>query len=83
MPALMWMRSLPSFLIPVVLASILFLGLTLRATWTGILLFLVAAFLTWMTALSWPAISTGSRILRVVVNLAVIGLGVLKLMGRL
>jgi len=83
MPALMWMRSLPSFLIPVVLASVLFLGLTLRATWSGYLLFLVAAFLIWMTALSWPAISNGSRFLRVVVNLAVLGLGVLKLMGRL
>ncbi len=82
-PALGWMQGLPSFVVPILLASTLFLGLTLRATWSGILLFLVAAFLSWLTALSWPAISTGSRILRLVVNVSVLGLGVLKLMGRL
>ena len=82
-PMLGWMQGLPSFVVPVLLASTLFLGLTLRATWSGILLFFVAAFLSWLTALSWPAISTGSRVLRLVVNVAVLGLGVLKLMGRL
>jgi hypothetical protein len=83
LPALMRMQALPGFLIPVTLGVLLFFGLALNATWSGILLIAIALFLAWITAVSWPAISTGSRILRVVVDLCVLVLGVLKLMGRL
>ncbi len=80
---LLRMQALPGFLIPVTLGTLLFFGLTLNATWSGILLIVIALFLFWLTAVSWPAITTGSRILRVVVDVAVLVLGVLKLMGRL
>jgi hypothetical protein len=43
----------------------------------------IGLFLLWLTALSWPAISPGSRLLRLVVNVAVITLGVLKILERL
>jgi hypothetical protein len=77
------MQALPGFLVPVTLGVLLFFGLTLNATWSGVLLIVIALFLAWLTAVSWPAITTGSRILRVVVDVSVLVLGVLKLMGRL
>jgi len=82
-PVLLRMQALPGFLIPVALGTLLFFGLTLSATWSGILLIVIALFLFWLTAVSWPRITTGSRILRLVVDVAVLVLGVLKLMGRL
>jgi hypothetical protein len=80
-PILLRMRALPIFLVPTLLAVMLFMGLAISAPWAGLLLLVIAAFLTWLTALSWPAISPGSRVLRLVVNLSVLALGVLKLMG--
>lgn len=77
------MQAMPTFIIPVLLGVLLFLGLTLKASWAGLLLVMIALFLSWLTAVSWPAISPGSRILRIVVDVAVLALGVLKLMGRL
>jgi hypothetical protein len=82
-PILLRMQALPGFLIPVTLGTVLFFGLTLNAAWSGILLILIALFLFWLTAVSWPRITTGSRVLRVVVDVAVLVLGALKLMGRL
>jgi uncharacterized membrane protein len=82
-PILVRMQALPGFLIPVTLGILLFLGLTLNASWSGVLLIVIALFLFWLTAVSWPAITTGSRILRAVVDVGVLALGVLKLMGRL
>ena len=82
-PLVLRMQLLPAFLIPMLLAVLLFLGLVIQQPWAGALLVVIAVFLTWLTALSWPAISTGSRLLRVVVDLAVFGLGMLKLTGRI
>jgi len=82
-PLLRRMQALPAFLIPVTLGILLFLGLTLNAAWSGLLLILIAVFLFWLTAVSWPAITTGSRILRLAVDIGVMVLGVLKLLGRI
>jgi len=80
---LMRMRALPTFLLPMVLAVALFLGLVIRAPWAGLFLIVIGLFLSWLTALSWPAVSPASRLVRVVVDAAVLTLGVLKLLGRL
>jgi Family of unknown function (DUF6703) len=82
-PLLLRMRALPTFLLPMVLAVALFLGLVIPAWWAGAFLVSIGLFLIWLTALSWPAITPGSRLLRVVVNVGVLALGVLKLLGRL
>ena len=82
-PMLRRMQALPGFLIPVMLGILLFFGLALSATWSGILLIVIAVFLFWLTAVSWPVITPGSRVLRVVVDVGVLALGVLKLTGRL
>ncbi len=82
-PWLARMQRLPNFVVPMALAVMLFLGLALPWNWAGILLVLIGVFLAWLTALSWPVISPASRALRVVANLAVVGLGVMRLTGRL
>ena len=82
-PVLARMQTMPSFIIPVALGVMLFLGLTLSAAWAGILLILIALFLGWLTAVSWPAIGSRSKVLRIVIDLAVLGLGGLKLLGRI
>jgi hypothetical protein len=80
---LLRMRGLPTFVIPALLAVALFLGLVLPWSWAGLLLVAIGLFLAWLTALSWPAISPGSRMLRVLVNIGVLALGVLKVLGRI
>lgn len=82
-PLLIRMRDLPAFLLPVALGIMLFLGLVLPASWAGILLVMIALFLSWLTAVSWPAISNASRIVRVLVDVGMLALGVLKLLGHL
>ena len=82
-PMLLRMRGLPTFVIPALLAVALFLGLVLPWAWAGLFLVAIGLFLAWLTALSWPAISPGSRLLRVLVNIGVLALGVLKVLGRI
>ncbi|MGB7980941.1 MAG: DUF6703 family protein [Candidatus Nanopelagicales bacterium] len=82
-PWLLRMQRLPGFVVPVLLALLLFLGLTIRAEWAGTFLIVIAVFLTWLTAISWPVISARSRVVRVVVDVGVLALGVLKLLGRI
>ena len=58
------------------------LGLVLPYWWAGFALLAIGLFLTWLTAVSWPGISGASRALRVVVDVSVLGLAVLRLLGR-
>ena len=79
------MHALPRWVVVIAPAILLFLGLILTGpvAWVGgILLLLVAAFLGWLTALSWPAITGSARFLRVIVVLALVGVAVFKFMGR-
>ncbi len=84
-PVLRRMHALPRWIVVVGPAILLFAGLILTgpARWIGgVLLLLVAAFLGWLTALSWPAIGGSARLLRVFVVLALVAVAVLKFMGR-
>lgn len=84
-PLLVMMHSMPRWVLPVALALTLFFGLLLDGTWAwlgAILLGIIAVFLAWLLALSWPLLSGTSRAIRLVVVLAVAGLAVLKALGR-
>jgi hypothetical protein len=84
-PLLARLHVVPRWIIVVFPALLLFLGLVLTGplAWLGgLLLLLVSVLLGWLTALSWPAITPGSRLLRVVVVAALVGVAVLKLLGR-
>ena len=77
------MGALPRIFIPAVLAVALFLGLALPSRWAGLLLLPIALFLGWLSALSWPVLSVGSRVLRLAIALGMGALAISKLAGRL
>lgn len=79
------MHRMPRWLMVVVPGILLFLGLVLTGSFAwlgGLLLLILAVFLGWLTALSWPAITPASRMLRLLVVVAVAGIAILKLLGR-
>lgn len=84
-PLLQRLHATPRWLVVVLPATLLFVGLILTGpvAWVGGLLLLVLwVFVAWLTALSWPVLSVGQRIFRTLVVLAMLGLVVLKLLGR-
>jgi len=84
-PALRVLSGLPKWLVVVLPAVLLLLGLiqTGSLAWLGgVLLTIVFLILAWLTALSWPVITPGSRFMRVIVLVALLGITVLKFAGR-
>lgn len=84
-PGLRALHGAPRWLMVVLPAAVLFGGLVTTGPWRWLgaaLLLVVAAFLCWLLALSWPVLSTGSRLTRLLTVVAVAGLAVLKALGR-
>lgn len=84
-PLVMALTRVPRWLVVVVMALCLFFGLIQSGSlaWLGgVLLTIVSIFLGWLLVLSWPVIGMGSRLIRLVTVLAVLGIAVLKFMGR-
>ena len=61
---LLLLHQLPVWLVPVVLAGLLVTGLAVPGLPGALALVLVAAFLGWLAALSWPRLGTGGRLQR-------------------
>jgi len=83
-PVLARVTAAPRWLLIVGLGSALLLGLILSDSWAwlgAIFLLIVAAFLGWLLALSWPLLSSGRRFLRILVVGALVGMSILKLGG--
>ena len=78
---LLILHRLPRWLIPIIMAVFLLLGLLIDQAWAGIFILAIAGFLAWLLALSWPVILTGSKIFRTIVIVVVAVVGVMKLMG--
>ena len=68
---LVMLHQLPVWVVPIVLAGLLVTGLAVPGWLGAVALVLVAAFLAWLAALSWPQLGPGPRLLRVA---AVVGL---------
>ena len=84
-PVLTKLLAVPRWLLVILIASSLLLGLTLSgplALLGAMFLLIVGTFLGWLLALSWPVLTPGRRMIRLVVVLAVVGLALLKAMGR-
>lgn len=75
------LHRMPRWVIPVIMGVLMLLGLFIEAAWAGIFFVLVAAFLGWLLALSWPVITQGSKMFRLLVILVVGGVGIMRLMG--
>lgn len=85
-PLMAGLTAMPRWLLVIAIGSFLLLGLVLSDSfaWLGaVFLLLVAAFLGWLLALSWPLLSNGRRFIRLLVVLALIGLAYYKVTGRL
>jgi len=86
MPVLMRLTRVPRWLLVVTIALCLFLGLVMprSLSWLGgILLLIVAFFLGWLLALSWPVINGQSKFLRVLIVIVVVLLALFKFVGIL
>jgi len=86
LPLLTRLSRLPKWALVVVLAVLLVLGMiqTGSLAWLGALILgLLAAFFAWLLVLSWPVIPPSGRLLRGLVVLALAGVAVLKLLGRI
>ena len=84
-PILSKLMAVPRWLIVVLMGAFLFLGLiqTGSLSWLGgIFLLIVGGFLGWLLALSWPVLTPGRRATRLIIVVAVLGLAVLKFLGR-
>lgn len=69
-----YLSQLPRWLPPVTVAAVFIAGLAVRG-WVGAALILVvAAFVAWLATLSWPALGTQGRTLRVLAVAALTGL---------
>jgi hypothetical protein len=75
---LLLLHQLPVWLIPVMLTALLVTGLAVPG-WTGaVALVLVAAFLGWLAAVSWPRLAPGGRLLRVAAVACVLAVAVIQ-----
>jgi hypothetical protein len=61
---LLFLHHLPRWLPPLALAALLLAGLALHGAPAAAALVVVAAFLCWLAALSWPSLSGRGRLLR-------------------
>ena len=86
LPILMRLTRVPRWLLVVGIALCLFLGLVMprSLSWLGgILLLIVAFFLGWLLALSWPVLNGQSKFLRVLIVIVVVLLALFKFIGIL
>lgn len=78
---LVYLRSLPRWLPPTVLAAVFLAGLALPGLAGAVALLVVAGFLEWLLTLSWPALSPGGRAVRVFALLLLLFIAVAKARG--
>lgn len=86
LPIMRAITRFPRWLLLVLTGLLLFLGLiqTGDLTWLGVVfLSIVTVFFAWLLALSWPAVPPSGRLLRGLVVLALVGITILKAMGRI
>ena len=75
---LVWLHQQPVWLPPLVVALLLVVGLAVPGWLGAAALVLVAGFLGWLAALSWPQTSTGGRLLRVAAVVGVLAVAVIQ-----
>jgi len=69
-----YLRALPRWLPPAVIALLFVGGLAVRGWGGAVMLLIVTAFLAWLAALSWPGLQPQTRLLRVVALAALLAL---------
>jgi uncharacterized membrane protein len=77
--ALLWLNSRPRWLLGVILIAVALGGLLIPGIVGALLLLLLAAFLAWLAAMSWPRVDAAGRLLRVLTVAVVVGAAVMHL----
>ncbi len=77
---LIYLRYLPSWLPPVVLAALLVTGLAVRGWGGAVALCAVAAVLGWLAYLSWPSLAARGRLGRAVAIACLLALAAFQAM---
>lgn len=72
------MNGLPRWLVPVILAILLVAGLVFSGPIGAALLGVLGLFLAWLVFLSWPALPTTTRIIRIVVVAGILAVAMLQ-----
>jgi len=75
---LVWLQQQPVWLPPVVVAVLLIAGLAVPGWLGATALVLVAAFLGWLAALSWPRLNRSGRLLRLAAVAAVLAVAIIQ-----
>lgn len=75
------LSTLPTFVVPGLLAVLLVAGLALPTPWAAVFLVVPALFLAWLAALSWPKTTVAGRIARILAVGALVGAAVAKAVG--
>jgi hypothetical protein len=75
---MLWLHQLPSWLLPVLAAGLLVVGLAVSGWGGGIALVGLAGALGWLAAVSWPRLSAQARLLRVIVCGCVLVLAIVR-----
>ena len=71
-----YLRALPRWLPPVVIAALFIGGLAVHGWGGAAMLLVVTVFLAWLAVLSWPTLQPSTRVLRVVAIAALLALSV-------
>jgi hypothetical protein len=71
---LLYLHQLPAWVPPLVLVVFLIAGLAVRGPAGAVALCIVAAVLAWLAAMSWPRLSSGGRLGRVVAVAAMLAI---------
>lgn len=66
-PVLLRLHYAPRWFLSVVMIGLLLLGLFVPGPVAAVFLLLVALMITWLLALSWPALTTGNRVMRLLI----------------
>jgi len=75
---LVFLRQLPGWVAPLVLAALLIGGLAVRGWIGAAALCVVAGFIGWLGYLSWPALTAAGRIGRIAAIACMLGLAVFQ-----
>lgn len=71
-----YLRVLPRWLPPVVIAALFVGGLAVHGWGGAAMLLVVTVFLAWLAVLSWPALQPATRVLRVLALAVLLALAV-------
>jgi hypothetical protein len=77
-PALVALTRVPRWLVAVLMAVLLVAGLAVEGPVGAALLLVLAAFLGWLLAVSWPVLAGVSKVVRVLVVAAVVTVAVMQ-----